>query len=92
MYAPQSHLQVVRLDKSGSMLMTCLQDVLAVGDKIKAVILGMDDDFSRISLSTADLEEEAGDMTRDKVRFQGLGLRSSLPKTRCAPGFGARRA
>ena len=55
-----------------------------MGDKIKAVILGMDDDFSRISLSTADLEEEAGDMTRDKVHFQGLGLGSSLHKTRCA--------
>lgn len=45
-----------------------MQDVLHVGDKIKAVILGMDDDFSRISLSTADLEEEAGDMMKDKVR------------------------
>lgn len=41
-------------------------DCLSVGDKIKAVILGMDDDFSRISLSTADLEEEAGDMMKDK--------------------------
>ena len=43
------------------------QDVLEVGDKIKAVILGMDSDFSRISLSTADLEANHGDMITDKV-------------------------
>lgn len=43
-----------------------VEDVLEVGDKIKAVILGMDSDFSRISLSTADLEANHGDMITDK--------------------------
>jgi len=44
------------------------QDVLAVGEHVRCVVLGMEDDFSRISLSTAELEEHDGDMKRDKVR------------------------
>ena len=37
------------------------------GDRIKAVVLGMDDDYRRISLSTAELEPEDGDMITNKV-------------------------
>lgn len=42
-----------------------VHDVLHVGDKIKAVV--MDDDFSCISLSTTDLEEEAEDNMRSRT-------------------------
>lgn len=31
------------------------------------MVLGMDEDYTRISLSTAELEEQDGDMLRDKV-------------------------
>ena len=41
-----------------------------MGDHVTAVVLGMDDDFSRISLSTAELEETDGDMKRNKVHLQ----------------------
>ncbi len=44
-----------------------LQDVLELGETVRCVVLGMADDFSRISLSTAELEEHDGDMKRDKV-------------------------
>jgi len=51
--------------------------VLAVGEHVRCVVLGMEDDFSRISLSTAELEEHDGDMKRDKVctRKPSLPLR-----------------
>ena len=48
------------------------QDVLSVGEHVRCVVLGMEDDFSRISLSTAELEEHDGDMKRDKVRFSSV--------------------
>lgn len=44
-----------------------IQDVFKIGDKVRAVILGMDEDFTRISLSTAELEEKDGDMVENKV-------------------------
>ena len=51
-----------------------MQDVFKVGEKVRAVILGMDDDFTRISLSTAELEENDGDMVEDKVTTYLVGL------------------
>ena len=37
-----------------------------VGDRVRAVVLSQED-YSRFSLSTAELEEQPGDMLRDKV-------------------------
>ena len=39
---------------------------------MRAVILGMDEDFTRISLSTAELEETDGDMVEKKVCFRNI--------------------
>lgn len=39
--------------------------VFGEGDRIRAVVIGMDDGFSRLSVSTRDLEEQEGDMLRD---------------------------
>lgn len=45
----------------------CPQEVFQVGDRVRAVVLSQED-YSRFSLSTAELEEQPGDMLRDKVR------------------------
>lgn len=42
------------------------EDVLTQGEQIDAMIIGMDEDYSNISLSTAVLEEADGDMLQDK--------------------------
>lgn len=42
------------------------EDVLAQGDQISAMIIGMNEDYSNISLSTAVLEVADGDMLQDK--------------------------
>lgn len=39
-----------------------------MGDRVRAVVLSQED-YSRFSLSTAELEEQPGDMLRDKVRL-----------------------
>jgi ribosomal protein S1 len=43
------------------------QDVFAVGERVRALLIGMDQGFQRISLSTADLEATPGDMLFNKV-------------------------
>lgn len=43
-----------------------IEDVFAMGDRVCAVVISMEADFRRISLSTADLERTAGDMLVDK--------------------------
>ena len=40
-------------------------DHFAEGDRVRAVVIGMDEGFTRISLSTRDLEAHEGDMMRD---------------------------
>ena len=42
------------------------EDVLQNGETVSAMIIGMDEDYSNISLSTAVLEEERGAMMEDK--------------------------
>lgn len=42
------------------------EDVLSLGETISAMIIGMNEDYSNISLSTAVLEEVDGDMLRNK--------------------------
>lgn len=54
-----SNVSRVRVEK--------IEDVFRIGDKVRAVILGMDEDFTRISLSTAELEETDGDMVEKKA-------------------------
>jgi hypothetical protein len=46
----------------------CSQEIFQVGDRVRAVVLSQED-YSRFSLSTAELEEQPGDMLRDKVCF-----------------------
>lgn len=40
-------------------------DVMNVGDRVRAVVIGMDEGFTRISLSTKDIESAEGEMLRD---------------------------
>lgn len=44
-----------------------LQQIFKVGDAIRALIIGMDSNYGRISLSTAELEVNDGDMMVDPV-------------------------
>lgn len=46
-----------------------LQDVFEEGERVRCLIINVDQESQRISLSTADLEETTGDMLMDKVRF-----------------------
>lgn len=43
-----------------------MQDILHRGEEIKAVIIGMDEDYSNISLSTSVLESREGEIMEDK--------------------------
>ena len=43
-----------------------MQDILHRGEEIKAVIIGMDEDYSNISLSTSVLESHEGEIMEDK--------------------------
>ena len=55
-----------------------MQDLFSEGERVRAMLLAMDEGFSRISLSTADLEQQPGDMLYDKARLcwgvHGLGF------------------
>jgi len=42
------------------------EDIFSQGEYIKAVIIGMNEDYTNISLSTSVLEKERGDMVNDK--------------------------
>ena len=44
------------------------QEIFHLGERVRCLVMGMDDNFTRISLSTAELEEQNGDMLFDKVR------------------------
>jgi hypothetical protein len=57
--------------------MGCVQSVLSVGDRIRALIIGMDNNYTRISLSTAELEERDGDMMLDRVRHSHKCLKDT---------------
>ena len=50
-----------------SRLVLILQEVFHVGERVRCLVMGMDDNFTRISLSTAELEEQNGDMMFRKV-------------------------
>lgn len=50
-----------------------MQDVFRVGDRIRALVIGMDSNYCRISLSTAELEVQDGDMLVDPVPDAPLG-------------------
>ena len=50
-----------------------LQDVFEEGERVRCLIINVDQESQRISLSTADLEETTGDMLMDKVRFPRTG-------------------
>lgn len=53
---------------------SCLfQDIFEVGDRVCAVIISMEDNFQRVSVSTADLEENPGDMMLDKEKVYEHG-------------------
>ena len=40
-----------------------------MGDRVRALVLAVEDGWSRISLSTAELEEHSGDMLNNPVRW-----------------------
>ncbi|KAK9813315.1 hypothetical protein WJX72_012362 [[Myrmecia] bisecta] len=44
-----------------------VEDCFQEGDRIRALVVGMDDGYARISLSTAELEEHEGDMIVNAV-------------------------
>lgn len=44
-----------------------MQDVFTIGERVRCLVMGMDDNFTRISLSTAELEENEGDIMFEKV-------------------------
>ncbi len=44
-----------------------LQDVFQIGERVRCLVMGMDENFTRISLSTAELEVREGDIMYDKV-------------------------
>lgn len=41
-----------------------------VGERVRALIVGMNPDGTRVSLSTAELEPNDGDMLEDKARLR----------------------
>ena len=43
-----------------------LQNVFSTGDKVRCLVMGLDPDYSNISLSTAELEPKDGDMLSNK--------------------------
>lgn len=43
-------------------------DVFQLGERVRCLVMGMDDNFTRISLSTAELEENEGDIMFDKEK------------------------
>eukprot|EP00882_Tetradesmus_deserticola_P000457 GHRQ01000502.1.p1 GENE.GHRQ01000502.1~~GHRQ01000502.1.p1 ORF type:complete len:466 (+),score=198.13 GHRQ01000502.1:58-1398(+) len=52
--------------------LTTVEQVLQVGDKLKVMILSMDMEKGRVTLSTKKLEKEPGDMLRDpQLVFEG---------------------
>lgn len=44
-----------------------VQDVFQVGDRVRCLLLELEEDYARISLSTAELEANNGDMMVDPV-------------------------
>ncbi|BDA51306.1 30S ribosomal protein S1, chloroplastic [Coccomyxa sp. Obi] len=45
-----------------------VEDVFRIGDRVRAILIGMDEGFQRISLSTAELEATPGDMLYSKEK------------------------
>ncbi|WIA30498.1 hypothetical protein OEZ86_000582 [Tetradesmus obliquus] len=65
--------------------LTTVEQVLQVGDKLKVMILSMDLDKGRVTLSTKKLEKEPGDMLRDpQLVFEGAEAMAESFRTRIA--------
>lgn len=63
--------------------LTTVDQVLQVGDKMKVMILSMDKDRGRVTLSTKKLEKEPGDMLRDpQLVFEGAEAMAAAFKER----------
>ena len=60
--------QMAQLQSSGTTKVRGVQDVFTIGERVRCLVMGMDDNFTRISLSTAELEENEGDIMFEKVR------------------------
>lgn len=43
-------------------------DLFTEGDRVRAVVIGMDDGYTRISISTKDIEKDPGDMLGDRTK------------------------
>ena len=68
----------------------CAQDLFAIGERVCAIVVGMNPDCTRISVSTAELEPNDGDMLKDKVCLLNEWLLvgvSAFIGHRCRKGF-----
>ena len=63
-YSPE--VRIARTNDRSSM--SCVQTVFAEGDEVYAIVVDIDSNRRRIALSTADLEEERGEMLYNKER------------------------
>lgn len=48
--------------------MATLQKIFAIGDDVSCLVMGLEPDYSNISLSIAELEPEDGDILNNKQR------------------------
>lgn len=70
--------------------LTTVEQVLQVGDKLKVMILSMDRDKGRVTLSTKKLEKEPGDMLRDpQLVFENAEAMADAFRTRVISSDGA---
>ena len=65
----QAHMRLVAWISSStaSELLALLQHLFNVGERVRCVVVNIDKSSRRLSLSTAVLEENKGDMLVDKV-------------------------
>eukprot|EP00878_Enallax_costatus_P000802 GHUV01000926.1.p1 GENE.GHUV01000926.1~~GHUV01000926.1.p1 ORF type:complete len:441 (+),score=133.51 GHUV01000926.1:111-1433(+) len=69
--------------------LTTVEQVLQVGDKLKVMILSMDRDKGRVTLSTKKLEKEPGDMLRDpQLVFENADAMADQFRARVASAEG----
>lgn len=64
-----------------------VQDVFQIGERVRCLVMGMDDNFTRISLSTAEIEENEGDIMFEKVRIAAYSKCCFFPTGWVCPGL-----
>ena len=71
LYDVQAQMSIIAYISSStpSVLLGLLQHLFKVGDRVRCVVVNIDKSGRRLSLSTAVLEENKGDMLVNKVAF-----------------------